>query len=765
MKKKTVSIVLCIAIVLQMLTSFSVVVIANDNVGQYDVHITESTAYTATSGENIKVSGEGTVAEITLQGVTIDKSSDVSVSVIRIENGATAKLIVKGTNTLRSASGSAGISVDETSTLIIEEISTGTLNVYGGLMAAGIGGDAEKSNGTVIINGGTINAYGGDNAGEFADDRGGAGIGGGNNGSGGNITINDGTIYARGGDTSAGIGGGNGGSAGIVVINNGTIETNSGYKGASIGGRGGSVTINGGYINASGWAYGAAIGCDEYGSDINITITGGKIYASSSSFCAAIGGSWGGSCGSIVISGGEITARGDACGIGQAKSITISGGTINATAQAGGTGIMSNDITISDGIITAVGGSDGAGIGGSNGTINISGGTITATGGYNGAGIGGRSGASGGTITITGGSIKATPGSDAAEAVGSGASGSESVVTNGNEDVHLVAVEGAVNKDGTKLADLSFSAGSAGNEYTYKYFGYGHINDAILYFYLPNNFNCLHIRTTIDGKIESTCCEAGYTGDTYCIDCGEKIASGTIIPATGNHTDEDSKWESDGMQHWHTCYYGTQFDVASHTGGTATCTEKARCTVCGAEYGNYTAHQLTHHNRVEPDYENDGNIEYWTCDECGKYFSDSEGRNEISADDVVIAKLVVSEYQFIDGEVIIEAPAGAIPEGSLFDVQKIVPPPAEVVEKVKEQMGASSEVLAYYEIRLSDTGGTLIIHLDGEITIKTKMPEQYVGSKCVRILQEDENGKLIVMESWWESDYLCYKTDWLEIYN
>ncbi len=264
---------------------------------------------------------------------------------------------------------------------------------------------------------------------------------------------------------------------------------------------------------------------------------------------------------------------------------------------------------------------------------------------------------------------------------------------------------------------------------------------------------------------EATCCEDGYTGDTYCKDCDAKIASGSVIPATGHHTDADGKWETNGTQHWHTCYYGTQFDVASHTGGTATCTAKAKCSICGTEYGEYAAHHLTHHDRVEADYENEGNIEYWTCDECGKYFSDSEGHNEISADDIIIAKLTVAEYQFLDGEVIIEAPDGAIPDGSLFDVQKIVPPPAEVVEKVKEQMGSSSEVLAYYEIRLSDTDGTLIIHLDGEITIKIQMPEQYVGSKCVRILQEDETGKLIVMESWWEGEYLCFKTDWLEIYD
>ena len=123
------------------------------------------------------------------------------------------------------------------------------------------------------------------------------------------------------------------------------------------------------------------------------------------------------------------------------------------------------------------------------------------------------------------------------------------------------------------------------------------------------------------------------------------------------------------------------------------------------------------------------------------------------------------EHSFLDDDVIIVVPNGATPDGSEFDVQKIVPPPAEVVEKVKDQMGASSEVLAYYEVRLTAADGSSIIHLDGEITIKIKMPEQYVGNSCVRILQEDETGKLIVMESWWEGEYLCYKTDWLEIHN
>lgn len=123
-----------------------------------------------------------------------------------------------------------------------------------------------------------------------------------------------------------------------------------------------------------------------------------------------------------------------------------------------------------------------------------------------------------------------------------------------------------------------------------------------------------------------------------------------------------------------------------------------------------------------------------------------------------------TEYSFLDDEVIIVAPSGAIPEESTFDVQKIVPPPQEIVGKVKNQFGNSSSVLAYYEVILTTGDGTPIIKLNGEITIKVKIPQEYLGSKRVQLLQEDESGKLVVMTSWWENDYLCYKTDWLEIY-
>ena len=98
-----------------------------------------------------------------------------------------------------------------------------------------------------------------------------------------------------------------------------------------------------------------------------------------------------------------------------------------------------------------------------------------------------------------------------------------------------------------------------------------------------------HKHTEVRNAKEATCCEKGYTGDTWCTDCSTKISSGSDIPATGKHTDADGKWETDGTNHWHTCYFGTRFDVTAHSGGEATCKDKAVCSVCGTAYGELDA--------------------------------------------------------------------------------------------------------------------------------------------------------------------------------
>lgn len=78
------------------------------------------------------------------------------------------------------------------------------------------------------------------------------------------------------------------------------------------------------------------------------------------------------------------------------------------------------------------------------------------------------------------------------------------------------------------------------------------------------------------------------------------------------------------------------------SGGKATCTEKAVCEYCGKAYGkpdsnNHT--DLKHINAKAATKTAEGNIEYWYCGGCDKYYSDKDGINEIKKADTVTAKL------------------------------------------------------------------------------------------------------------------------------
>lgn len=78
------------------------------------------------------------------------------------------------------------------------------------------------------------------------------------------------------------------------------------------------------------------------------------------------------------------------------------------------------------------------------------------------------------------------------------------------------------------------------------------------------------------------------------------------------------------------------------SGGKATCAEKAVCEYCGKAYGktdlnNHT--DLKHIDAKAATEDAEGNIEYWYCGGCDKYYSDKDGINEIKKADTVTAKL------------------------------------------------------------------------------------------------------------------------------
>ena len=129
---------------------------------------------------------------------------------------------------------------------------------------------------------------------------------------------------------------------------------------------------------------------------------------------------------------------------------------------------------------------------------------------------------------------------------------------------------------------------------------------------------------------DGVCRECGYVclhtdNDTnHICDICEKIYS--------NHEDADKN---------HICDYCGKI-ITDHTGGKATCKDKAVCEYCGKSYGELDANNhadLKHVPAKAATKEAEGNIEYWYCKDCDKYYSDAEATKGIVKGSILIMKL------------------------------------------------------------------------------------------------------------------------------
>ncbi len=295
---------------------------------------------TILSGKNIIITGTGAAttdriviknnitANVTISNVNI---SATSASALTVSNNASLNLTLSGTNVLKGGQFYAGLGVNGTGTLVIEEHSSGgSLDATGGQYSAGIGGNAgsDYKSGTIIINSGTVRAKGGQHA---------AGIG---TGSGSSSDINQ--------------------VAGKIVINGGTVIANGNQHGAGIGGgayvKGGGIEITGGVVTATSSGSGAGIGGGEGRTGGSIKITGGELIQASSKDGAGIGGGYNGSGGNIEISGGTIqvnSSNGVAIGAGRNGSggtftTSNAGNGAKITASVGGNTSLAIDRLITD---------------------------------------------------------------------------------------------------------------------------------------------------------------------------------------------------------------------------------------------------------------------------------------------------------------------------------------------------------------------------------------------------------------------------------
>ena len=141
-----------------------------------------------------------------------------------------------------------------------------------------------------------------------------------------------------------------------------------------------------------------------------------------------------------------------------------------------------------------------------------------------------------------------------------------------------------------------------------------------------SNEDGTHTRTcTVDG------CSAG-TQTENCIDANKDHKCDICDYIISECADDNKDHKCD--------YCGKK--LTEHTGGKATCKDKAKCEVCGAEYGELDAKNhtnLKHFPATAATKTTEGNIEYWYCEGCGKYYSDKDGTKGIKKADTVTAKL------------------------------------------------------------------------------------------------------------------------------
>ena len=199
-----------------------------------------------------------------------------------------------------------------------------------------------------------------------------------------------------------------------------------------------------------------------------------------------------------------------------------------------------------------------------------------------------------------------------------------------------------------------------------------------------------HQLSKTDSKA-ATCTEAGNTEYWYCSVCKKYFSdedekkeislADTVIPATGHQLSKRDRkaatcTEAGNIEYWNCSVCGKYFrdnegrqeillaDTAIPAGHqlnkrdskAATCTEAGNteywtCNICGKYFSDEagtkettlaatvipaTGHQLSKTEGKAATCTEAGNIEYWNCSVCGKYFRDNEGRQEILLADTAI---------------------------------------------------------------------------------------------------------------------------------
>ena len=176
-----------------------------------------------------------------------------------------------------------------------------------------------------------------------------------------------------------------------------------------------------------------------------------------------------------------------------------------------------------------------------------------------------------------------------------------------------------------------YKTGETAHELTSKYDTAGHWQECECGYATDKADHSLESKSSADGHWDA--CACGYKTDVAahawtdkfdtqnhwqeCSGCGyQKDVTAHSLTKNVNETQHQVKCES--------CGYKTEWE--NHTGGTATCTAKAVCSVCGEAYGQLAAHV------ADSTYKYNGEGHWTACAACGTPMSNQEAHTGGTAD-------------------------------------------------------------------------------------------------------------------------------------
>ena len=176
-----------------------------------------------------------------------------------------------------------------------------------------------------------------------------------------------------------------------------------------------------------------------------------------------------------------------------------------------------------------------------------------------------------------------------------------------------------------------YKTGETAHELTSKYDTAGHWQECECGYATDKTDHSMESKSSADGHWDA--CACGYKTDVAahawtdkfdtqnhwqeCSGCGyQKDVMAHSLTKNVNETQHQVKCES--------CGYKTEWE--NHTGGTATCTAKAVCSVCGESYGELAAHV------ADSTYRYNGEGHWTACATCGTPMSNQEAHTGGTAD-------------------------------------------------------------------------------------------------------------------------------------